>query len=349
MELRSVLALPLRSYLTLRSIGFLTEFKALSSVVRAIPGTAITEPDGDKDKLEHILKDVQALFQEDAENIVGGIYPLEVLRPESLTKHIKRFPRLFLDGVKIGRKRKTKTAKNFGQESQALLEEMPEYYKRNFHFQTDGYLSKESAELYEHQVEMLFLGSADSMRRLIIQPIKSRLNTKEGEGLKILEIACGTGRSTRFLKQALPKAKITALDISSPYLKIAQKNLRNFDRIDFIEAAAENLPFKDEGFDVVCSVFLFHELPKIVRREIITETARVLKPGGWSVHCDSIQKGDKPEYDDILKRFPIDFHEPFYKNYSEDPLDEILKECGFKVFDQKRGFLSKVVAGQKTI
>ena len=347
MELRSVLALPLRSYLTMRSLGFLAEFQTLSKVVKALPGTSVNMPERDKETLEFLLEDVQKLFQEDAENIVGGIYPIEVLKPESITGHFKRLPKLLVDGVKASRRKKNKKSKSFGKESQALLEEMPDYYKRNFHFQTDGYLSKDSAELYEHQVEMLFLGSADSMRRMIIQPIKNRLNTKDGDGIKILEIACGTGKSTQFLKQAFPKARITATDISAPYLKIAQKKLKNFNRIDFLETAAENLPFKDESFDIVCSTFLFHELPQGVRREVLREAARVLRPSGWTMHLDSIQKGDQEEYNEALKRFPIDFHEPFYKNYTEDPLDKVLEECGFNVFDQKRGFLSKVIAGQK--
>ncbi len=43
---------------------------------------------------------------------------------------------------------------------------LPEYYGRNFHYQTEGYLSEESAELYEHQTEILFMGTLGLMRRL---------------------------------------------------------------------------------------------------------------------------------------------------------------------------------------
>ena len=46
---------------------------------------------------------------------------------------------------------------------------------RNFHHQTDGYLSDFSASIYDLQVEILFNGSADSMRRRIIKPIKDCL------------------------------------------------------------------------------------------------------------------------------------------------------------------------------
>src|SRR5690606_35849537 len=120
-------------------------------------------------------------------------------------------------------------------------------------------------------------------RRLIIPPLKRRLNTHSGEGLRILELGCGTGRATRFLRLALPKAKLTAVDLSSPYLKIAQENLDSLTRVDFLEADAENLPFRDGYFDAVVSVFLMHEIPKENRRSIVREAKRLLKPGGWLV------------------------------------------------------------------
>ena len=55
-------------------------------------------------------------------------------------------------------------------------ENYPNYYLRNFHHQTDGYLSDFSASIYDLQVEILFNGSADAMRRRIIKPLKEGLN-----------------------------------------------------------------------------------------------------------------------------------------------------------------------------
>ena len=50
-------------------------------------------------------------------------------------------------------------------------ERFPPYYRRTFHWQTDGYFSEHSAEMYELGVELLFRGTADVMRRQIIPPI----------------------------------------------------------------------------------------------------------------------------------------------------------------------------------
>ena len=35
---------------------------------------------------------------------------------------------------------------------------LPDYYLQNFHYQSDGYLIVESAQLYDYQVEVLFTG-----------------------------------------------------------------------------------------------------------------------------------------------------------------------------------------------
>ena len=60
----------------------------------------------------------------------------------------------------------------------------------------------------------------------------------------------------------------------------------------------------DESQDAVTSMFLFHELPPKVRRIVIRECARVLKPGGRLVLVDSLQCGDQADYEGLLDLFP---------------------------------------------
>jgi ubiquinone/menaquinone biosynthesis C-methylase UbiE len=209
-------------------------------------------------------------------------------------------------------------------------------------------LSDLSAEHYEHQVEVLFGGAADAMRRLIIQPLKERFGSIDGEGLTFLELGAGTGRATRFVRLAFPKAKIVAVDLSGPYLKRAQKQLAPFDRHDFVEANAETLPFQDQQFDAVYSVFLFHELPEAVRKSVIRESLRVLCSGGFFGFVDSLQIGDVSEFDDSLAMFPTQYHEPFYKNYIETPMANLIESQGLKIFARGTGFFSKFIAAVKS-
>ena len=44
-----------------------------------------------------------------------------------------------------------------------MLNSQIKHYLQNFHFQTDGYLSEASAELYDYQVEVLFSGGAQKI------------------------------------------------------------------------------------------------------------------------------------------------------------------------------------------
>jgi ubiquinone/menaquinone biosynthesis C-methylase UbiE len=297
-------------------------------------------------QLRKTLPELFALLKQDAFNISAGLYPLEVLRPEAAPKHFLRFPKILLDGYSIAKRRRNKKAHDFDSEAQEFFKDVPEYYQRNFHYQSGGYLTPQSAELYEHQVEILFAGAADAMRRLIIPMMKEKFSG-DGEGLHFLEVAAGTGRLTRFMKLAYPKAKITVSDLSDPYLRQAQKNLGAFSRINFVQAAAEKLPFQDQSFDGVYSCFLFHELPYEIRVQAVREGLRILKEGGVYGLVDSVQKDDAKDFNWALEQFPVDFHEPFYKNYTLNPMEGILKKAGYHEVKSQRGFFSKAVIGLK--
>lgn len=286
------------------------------------------------------------LLKSDAENIAAGIYPASVLKPESAFKHLTRIPKLFFDGVRAAQRKSSKEAHHFSNDANELLEELPEYYRRNFHFQDSGYLTDRSAELYDHQVEVLFAGSADAMRRMIIKPMKAKI-PGNGKGLKFLEIGAGTGRATEFVQAAYPQAHITALDLSEAYLRLARKKTATLKKTDFVKGDGADLPYKDEHFDAVYSVFMFHELPEKVREQVIAESLRVLKPAGFIGLVDSLQLGDNPELDRALIDFPKEFHEPFYKNYIDNPMEDIFSKLGVLEVRSGRGFFSKVVSGAK--
>lgn len=290
---------------------------------------------------------LEDLLKRDVNNIVDGLYPVEVLRPESLLRHILRLPQMFREGIEISRRRERRDAKDFDDRAEDLLRDLPEYYRRNFHFQGNGYLSEKSARLYDHQVEVLFAGAADAMRRLILPPLVHHFGARDGRGLKFLEIGSGSGSATRFVRMTFPKAHIVSYDLSGPYLRVAQDRLRKFDRHDFIEGNAESLPFLDSSFDAVYSVFLFHELPIEAREQVIRESMRVLSPGGFVGMVDSLQTGDAPELDTALVEFPREFHEPFYKHYISHRIEPLFSDAGAQELKTDTGFFSKVVTGRK--
>jgi hypothetical protein len=96
-------------------------------------------------------------------NVEAGIYPLPVDHDGSLFALIRRSRIFFDDLPNIHRRREGRAY------SEALNETTrgtrPRYYLQNFHYQSGGWLTEKSAELYDTQVEILFNGSANAIRR----------------------------------------------------------------------------------------------------------------------------------------------------------------------------------------
>lgn len=337
-------------YSRARSLGFTAEYILLQSLAQILRGQAPSKASIDASLVARIRGEMTALLKRDSQNIAQGFYPIQVLEPESPIKHVLRIPQIVWDGIKIEYRRRRGKTTEFSPEAQSLLDRLPRYYQRNFHFQTDGYLSGESAKLYEHQVEILFQGAGDAMRRLLIAPLKRELSALgkpvDGEGLTFLEVGAGTGTATKFMRLAFPRAKIVALDLSDPYLKEAQRKLQDYPRIDFIQGDGTDLPFSDGIFDLAYSVFLFHELPSDARIRVLRESLRVSKPGGWVAAIDSLQTGDVPEFDQVLENFPKEYHEPFYRDYLQRPLEGGFAEAGLRDARSEIGFFSKLVLGR---
>ena len=123
--------------------------------------------------------------------------------------------------------------------------------------------------------------------------------------------------------------------------------MRRWSRIDLIVGNGEQIPVPDESQDAVTSIFLFHELPPKVRRTVFQEFARVLKPGGRLVLVDSLQRGDKPDYEGLLELFPQNFHEPYYTSYLDEDFDAIAETAGLTHRRDVHAFVSKVMVFDK--
>ena len=217
----------------------------------------------------------------------------------------------------------------------------PPYYLQKFHFQSDGYLSGSSARRYDHQVEVLFGGAAAVMRRQGLLPLRAALTRRGSE--RLLDVGCGTGCFLREVKANRPRLQVIGLDLSPHYLAVARQKLQLWSRAQFVEGMAEAMPFGDEQFDAVTCIYLFHELPSEVRRAVVDEIRRVLRPGGVLVFVDSLQTGDEPDYDAMLEYFPIAFHEPYYASYLEEDLDRLWSP-GFTPEARLPAYFSKVLS-----
>lgn len=98
--------------------------------------------------------------------------------------------------------------------------------------------------------------------------------------IKIADIGAGTGRYTELLVKVLkPLKSIPVLvDASFEMLNIGRSIIVENQKALFINSLAEQLPFKDETFDVI---IVFNAIHHFNFQKFIREARRILKPKGF--------------------------------------------------------------------
>ena len=283
------------------------------------------------------------LFAQDRANIEAGHYPApRDFAPDRLIAAFDGSRRFFRDLPQVDARR---LARN-GVEVRDSVDERgryPTYYLQNFHYQTGGWFTRESAKLYDTQVEVLFGGAADAMRRIALGSLARGIRGKDQRRVRLLDVACGNGRFLSQTLEAFPRLPACGLDLSPSYVEEARTRLKTWPQVEVVTGKAEAAPFDDGAFDAATCVYLFHELPPRVRREVVTEIARLVKPGGVFVFADSLQTGDHADLDAMLEYFPIGFHEPFYTSYLAEDLVGLFTQAGFALEETRLAFLTKVM------
>ena len=123
------------------------------------------------------------------------------------------------------------------------------------------------ANRYDFLNDLLSLGRTKAWRRAVTSIIAPK------QGMKILDIAAGTGSSSRPLVDK--GAEVTALDFSQGMIEQGRKQNKN---INFVQGDALKLPFEDNSFEVTTISF---GLRNTSNTEIaLKEALRVTKDGG---------------------------------------------------------------------
>ncbi|MEM6665059.1 MAG: class I SAM-dependent methyltransferase, partial [Pseudomonadota bacterium] len=163
-----------------------------------------------------LYADLTGLLRRDLENVERGIYPLPRDNDGDLRAVLRR-SRLFFDDLpEVNRRREEDDNSEVFQDD--MKGRRPRYYLQNFHYQTGGWMTDDSAARYDTQVEVLFNGSANAMRRQAIVPIAEWMRGKDQRAVSLVDVACGTGRFLDAVKQAFPRLGVVGLDMSEPYI-----------------------------------------------------------------------------------------------------------------------------------
>ena len=104
---------------------------------------------------------------------------------------------------------------------------------------------------------------------------------KVKDGMKVLEVGCGGGHFTNMVKKYFPNCEVWGIDLDSKHIEFAKSKCKELGLdVKYIEADINNLPFKDESFDLIFSHTVVEHLPF---ENFIPEQYRTLKKSGHIV------------------------------------------------------------------
>ncbi len=133
-------------------------------------------------------------------------------------------------------------------------------------------------DVTQNQKQMWSNGNFNEIARQNVGMAEALCKTVDPHpGQKVLDVACGSG--TAALVAARRYCDVTGIDYVPKLLDQAEKRAEASGlKASFVNADAQNLPFSDDHFDVVLSVYGVQFAPD--QEKAASEMLRVCRPGG---------------------------------------------------------------------
>jgi len=195
--------------------------------------------------------------------------------------------------------------------------DFPAYYRQPFHSVPGGYLSRAAAigdrcameAIYQDDHPRRSLGLREELGSLV--PAEART---------VVDLGCGTGDAAAAIARRLPEARVTALD-ASPFMLVAARHQNGgIANLEFEQGFAEATRFEDASVDAVTITLVFHECPDEIKRRVLAEAHRILRPGGSLTLSDTAQE-DLQSY--------RGFYEPYKEQWLEFDPAAFVRDAGF--------------------
>lgn len=173
---------------------------------------------------------------------------------------------------------------------------------------------------YNPPMAVIEYDSMASWYDIVLEPILWKMRRKIVQvsdiqaGMKVLEVACGTGtQAVRFIKAG---ALYTGVDLSPAMLNVAKKR-----KLECLHADGTRLPLEDNSFDFSTIILALHEVDPEIRKKIVMEMIRVTKPEGSIVIVDYTISNRKDIFSSLSDRV-IQYAEKsvggsHYRNYGK--------------------------------
>jgi ubiquinone/menaquinone biosynthesis C-methylase UbiE len=168
--------------------------------------------------------------------------------------------------------------------------------------------------------------SGGNLERILTATLKAAA-LRSGDWL--VDVGCGSGALAVRAAALKPDgtrslAYVVGIDATPAMIDLARARAQaENSRATFRVGTAESLPFSDGSIDALTNSYLFHHLPSDLKREVLHEMWRVLKPGGRLVIADYARPVNLLGY---IASFPMrfDFHE-YVRGQLSGELGELLR------------------------
>jgi ubiquinone/menaquinone biosynthesis C-methylase UbiE len=125
--------------------------------------------------------------------------------------------------------------------------------------------------------------------RMFLEELQAWRGTMEAP-FDLLDIGCGTGTFDAMLAASPLPARLVGLDYAEAMCRVASGKASAAgvsDRLSYVNADSQHLPFADGSFDVVTCSNSFHHYPD--QQQVVHEMRRVLRPGGRLMLIDGFR------------------------------------------------------------
>jgi SAM-dependent methyltransferase len=109
-------------------------------------------------------------------------------------------------------------------------------------------------------------------------------------GDDVLEVGPGPGRTTDLLRELT--SRLTAVEVDGALADALAARLTGTN-VEVVYADAADMPFPDGRFSAAVSFIMLHHVPTVEQQDrLLTEVARVLRPGGVFAGVDSLDSSE---------------------------------------------------------
>ena len=125
------------------------------------------------------------------------------------------------------------------------------------------------------------------------------------DGMRILELGCGTGAMWTSKSDLIAKcAELVLTDFSEGMIRAAHNNIGDFPNIAYKVVDIQEIPFETNSFDIVIANMMLYHVPDLGKG--LSEVTRVLRNGGKFYCATYGEHGIVPFIANLLKPYGVE-------------------------------------------